>query len=77
MTIITIENVAAMGCGKCDHYDSGWVGAMEVRAPSCAGGPGGVRISPVLARTDESRCGMGCRWAKWSAGQNLVKAAKL
>ncbi len=77
MTEITIDTVAAMGCNKCDHYHSGWVGAMELRAPSCAGGPGGVRISPVLARTDEGRCGMGCKWASWSGGQAHAKPAPL
>ena len=75
MTSITLDTVAAMGCGKCKHFDSGWVGAMEMRPPSCGGSPDGKRLSPVLARSDEARCGLDCRWAQW-AGKPAVAASK-
>jgi hypothetical protein len=75
MTKITIDTVAAMGCGQCDHFDSGWVGAMEVRPAVCRGSPDGVRLSPVLARSDEARCGLDCRWAHW-AGKPAVAPRK-
>ncbi len=66
MTKITLDTVAAMGCGKCDHFDSGWVGAMEMRPAACRGSPDGVKMSPVLARSDEARCGLACQWARWA-----------